>query len=37
VTVLEGVQHSPHREAPERTVQVIAEFVGRVLETDGAN
>jgi pimeloyl-ACP methyl ester carboxylesterase len=35
VTVLEGVQHSPHREAPERTVEVIAEFVGRVLETNG--
>jgi pimeloyl-ACP methyl ester carboxylesterase len=33
VTLLDGVQHSPHREDPERTVQVIAEFVARVLET----
>lgn len=33
VTLLDGVQHSPHREDLERSVQVIAEFVARVLET----
>ena len=33
VTLIEGAQHAPQREAPERTLQVIAEFVRRVLES----
>ncbi len=31
VTLIEGAQHAPQREAPERTLHVIAEFVGRAL------
>jgi pimeloyl-ACP methyl ester carboxylesterase len=31
VTMLEGVQHAPHREATEQTLRVIAEFSNRVL------
>ncbi len=30
-TLIEGGQHAPQREAPERTLHVIAEFVGRAL------
>jgi pimeloyl-ACP methyl ester carboxylesterase len=30
VTMLPGVQHSPHREAPDATVARIAEFVARL-------
>jgi pimeloyl-ACP methyl ester carboxylesterase len=32
VTLMEGVQHTPQREAPEETLRVIADFAGRVLE-----
>jgi pimeloyl-ACP methyl ester carboxylesterase len=31
VTLFEGVQHSPQREAPDRALQVIVEFARRVL------
>jgi pimeloyl-ACP methyl ester carboxylesterase len=31
VTMLAGVGHSPHREAPEATLETIAEFAGSVL------
>jgi pimeloyl-ACP methyl ester carboxylesterase len=31
ITLLEGVQHSPQREAPDRALQVIVEFAKRVL------
>jgi pimeloyl-ACP methyl ester carboxylesterase len=31
VAMLEGVKHSPHREAPDRTVKLIAGFAARVL------
>ena len=31
VTLLEGVQHAPQRESPDRVVQVIAEFAKRTL------
>jgi pimeloyl-ACP methyl ester carboxylesterase len=31
VVMLDGVKHSPHREAPDRTAQAIASFVARVL------
>jgi len=33
VIMLEGVRHSPHREATEATISTITEFVSRVLET----
>lgn len=32
VALLPGAKHSPQREAPEATLQVISEFVGRVLQ-----
>ncbi len=31
VTMLQGVQHAPHREATEQTLRVIAEFSNRIL------
>jgi pimeloyl-ACP methyl ester carboxylesterase len=31
VTLMEGVQHTPHREATEETLRVIADFMRRVL------
>jgi pimeloyl-ACP methyl ester carboxylesterase len=31
VAMLDGVRHSPHREAPDRTVQAVAPFAARVL------
>ena len=31
VALLPGIGHAPHREAPEATVRVIADFVGRLL------
>ena len=34
VHMLEGVRHSPHREAPERTVELIAPFATHVLESE---
>jgi pimeloyl-ACP methyl ester carboxylesterase len=34
VTMMEGVQHTPQREAPEETLRVIADFAGRVLEKE---
>jgi pimeloyl-ACP methyl ester carboxylesterase len=32
VTTMEGVQHTPHREATEETLRVIADFANRALE-----
>jgi hypothetical protein len=32
VTMMEGVQHTPHREAAEETLRVIADFANRALE-----
>src|SRR6202044_3500043 len=31
VTIIPGAGHSPHREAPGATLDVIAEFAGRIL------
>jgi len=31
VTLLDGVQHAPQRESPDRVAQVIAEFAKRTL------
>jgi pimeloyl-ACP methyl ester carboxylesterase len=36
VTLIEGVQHAPQREAPERVLQVIAEFAKRALNDTAA-
>ena len=36
VTLLKGVGHSPHREAPGPTLQAISEFSAALLEKDGA-
>jgi pimeloyl-ACP methyl ester carboxylesterase len=36
VTLLEGTGHSPHREAPEPTLQAISEFARSVLQTKGS-
>ena len=36
VTLLQGVQHTPQREAPERVLQVIAEFAKRTLNDTAA-
>ena len=36
VTLLQGVQHTPQREAPERVLQVIAEFARRTLNDTAA-
>src|SRR5262249_51155674 len=36
VSMIDGAQHSPQREAPERTLRVVTEFVGRVLEVHKA-
>jgi pimeloyl-ACP methyl ester carboxylesterase len=33
VTVIPGAGHSPHREAPETTLDAISEFAGRILQT----
>jgi pimeloyl-ACP methyl ester carboxylesterase len=33
VTIIPGAGHSPHREAPEATLHVIAEFTNRILHT----
>ena len=33
VTIIPGAGHSPHREAPEATLDAIAEFAGRILYT----
>jgi pimeloyl-ACP methyl ester carboxylesterase len=33
VTIIPGAGHSPHREAPEATLNAIAEFAGRILYT----
>jgi pimeloyl-ACP methyl ester carboxylesterase len=36
VLLIPGIQHIPHREAPEATLQAIAEFAGRLLpESEG--
>ena len=32
-TILPGAGHSPHREAPETTLDAIAEFAARILVT----
>lgn len=34
VTLLPGVKHAPHREAPEPTLNAVADFVKRVLEAE---
>jgi pimeloyl-ACP methyl ester carboxylesterase len=31
VTIIAGAGHSPHREAPEKTLDVVADFAGRIL------
>jgi pimeloyl-ACP methyl ester carboxylesterase len=36
VTMLDGVKHSPHREAADRTAQMIARFAARVLPRETA-
>jgi pimeloyl-ACP methyl ester carboxylesterase len=36
VALLPGVKHSPQREAPEKTLKAISDFVGRVLAANGA-
>ncbi|HEX3709100.1 MAG TPA: alpha/beta hydrolase [Pseudolabrys sp.] len=36
VALLPGVKHSPQREAPEKTLKAILDFVGRVLAANGA-
>ena len=36
VAMLEGVRHSPHREAADRTIDAIVKFARRVLARDGA-
>ena len=33
VTIIPGAGHSPHREAPEATLDAIAEFAKRILHT----
>ncbi len=33
VTIVAGAGHSPHREAPEATLDAISEFAGRILHT----
>ena len=33
VTIIPGAGHSPHREAPEATLNAISEFAGRILHT----
>jgi pimeloyl-ACP methyl ester carboxylesterase len=35
VVLLDGIRHSPHREAPETAVRTIAAFVAHVAEMDG--
>jgi pimeloyl-ACP methyl ester carboxylesterase len=34
VTLMQGVQHTPQREAPEETLRIIADFTRRVLENE---
>src|SRR5216683_7271599 len=34
VTIIPGAGHSPHREAPEATLDTIADFVGRISDAD---
>src|SRR5712675_1218270 len=34
VTIIPGAGHSPHRDAPEETLDTIADFVGRILDAD---
>ena len=34
VTIIPHAGHSPHREAPEATLNAISDFVGRILDTD---
>jgi pimeloyl-ACP methyl ester carboxylesterase len=36
VALLPGVKHSPQREAPEKALKAISDFVGRVLAANGA-
>jgi pimeloyl-ACP methyl ester carboxylesterase len=36
VTVIAGAGHSPHREAPEATLEAIAEFASAALRSEGA-
>ena len=37
VTVIPGAGHSPHREAPEATLNTISEFARRILYADGGS
>ena len=34
VTLMQGVQHTPQREAPEETLRIIADFTRRVIENE---
>src|SRR5450755_4556783 len=34
VTIVPGAGHSPHRDAPEATLDAISDFVGRILDAD---
>src|SRR5215475_5328151 len=36
VTIIEGAGHSPHREAPEKTLNTISEFANAVLAHEGS-
>jgi pimeloyl-ACP methyl ester carboxylesterase len=36
VSVIQGAGHSPHRDAPESTLQVVAEFAKAALRVDGS-
>jgi len=35
VEILPGVGHAPHREAPQATLRILADFAGRALRLDG--
>jgi alpha-beta hydrolase superfamily lysophospholipase len=35
VALLPGAEHSPHRETPEATVEVVSAFANRILKTHG--
>ncbi len=35
VTILPGVGHAPHREAPNRTLIAVSDFVNRILHLHG--
>jgi pimeloyl-ACP methyl ester carboxylesterase len=35
LTVLPGVGHAPHREAPDAALKAVAEFANRILKVHG--